>query len=386
MNYSKKIKSKKLISKSLDRKWIQEDSCYYSLVNYNNHLPYILFDYDDTLAEKFTSNPLNNIKSKLLSLVENHNIVIFTNQMGISKNKNSHQHLRLLFNEFTTKLENIPIHIFYAINDDIYRKPMIGMYQLFIKVLKPKKILYYCGDAGGRIGDFSITDLYFANNCGIQYFTPEQIFNESNSKNDLAKKNLKSLLLYKDDIWFDGLLQNKRPILPILDINNMNLTLDIPNKKKILVIMVGSQAIGKSSLSNYLSKKYKLSIINGDKYKTKSKMIKQFNIDKLDSNYNGIIIDNTNPTIENRKQWIDLLDNNTHWTTSIIYLDNCKQICLHLIKYRQFFGGPKIPSVAVHKYYKNLEIPNKNEVDNIYYLNSVIYDNKLEFNHNLRFI
>ena len=150
--------------------------------------------------------------------------------------------------------------------------------------------------------------------------------------------------------------------------------------------MVGSQAIGKSSLSNYLSKKYKLSIINGDKYKTKSKMIKQFNIDKLDSNYNGIIIDNTNPTIENRKQWIDLLDNNTHWTTSIIYLDNCKQICLHLIKYRQFFGGPKIPSVAVHKYYKNLEIPNKNEVDNIYYLNSVIYDNKLEFNHNLRFI
>ena len=50
-----------------------------------------------------------------------------------------------------------------------------------------------------------------------------------------------------------------------------------------------------------------------------------------------------------------------------------------------FFGGCKIPSVAIHKYYKNLEKPSKNEVDDFYILNNAIYNSEIEFNDNLRF-
>ena len=55
------------------------------------------------------------------------------------------------------------------------------MYNLCISLFKVK-ILYFCGDASGRerTKDFSATDLYFANNCSIPYYTPEQIFLEKN--------------------------------------------------------------------------------------------------------------------------------------------------------------------------------------------------------------
>ena len=383
---NKKKSTSKTLSTGKERVWLQQDTCYYSLMENKKNAPYILFDYDDTLCEKFTSNLLDNVKHTLIQLEKTHNICIFTNQMGISKGKNTHQHLRELLKEFTTGVDNTPIDIFYAINDDNYRKPMTGMYQLFTSLLKPQKVLYYCGDAGGRKNDFSIGDLYFSNNCNLVFTTPEKIFNDSKASIHFAEKQLKSLELYKEDIWFNGTLKNPRPIISVNHLNEIKsrLNLDIIDTKKMLVIMVGGQAIGKSTLSHYLSNKYKFGIIDADTQKTMSKMKKIFNNYSKDCEYNGIIIDNTNPSIKTRKEWIDMVDNKL-WKTMIIFFDISKEICIHLTKYRTFFGGSKIPTVAIHKYYKNLEIPTKNEVDDFYILNNAIYNSEIEFNDNLRF-
>ena len=388
--YCRSSKNKKLSTElnisTKERVWLQLDTCYYSLMENKKNAPYILFDYDDTLCEKFTSNLLDNVKQTLLQLEKTHNICIFTNQMGISKGKNTHQHLRKLLDDFTKAVDHISINIFYAINDDNYRKPMSGMYQLFTALLKPQKVLYYCGDAGGRKNDFSIGDLYFANNCNLVFTTPEEIFNGGKPSNHLAEKQLTSLQLYKEDIWLNGTLQNPRPIIPIRHLNEIktSINVDITDNKKILILMVGGQAIGKSTLTHYLSNQYKLGIIDADTQKTMSKMKKIFTNYSKDDEYNGIVVDNTNPMIKTRKEWIDMVDNKL-WKTMIIFFDIPKEICIHLTKYRMFFGGSKIPSVAIHKYYKNLEIPSKKEVDDFYILNNAIYNSEIEFNDNLRF-
>ena len=388
--YCRSSKNKKLSTElnisTKERVWLQLDTCYYSLMENKKNAPYILFDYDDTLCEKFTSNLLDNVKQTLLQLEKTHNICIFTNQMGISKGKNTHQHLRKLLDDFTKAVDHISINIFYAINDDNYRKPMSGMYQLFTALLKPQKVLYYCGDAGGRKNDFSIGDLYFANNCNLVFTTPEEIFNGGKPSNHLAEKQLTSLQLYKEDIWLNGTLQNPRPIIPIRHLNEIktSINVDITDNKKILILMVGGQAIGKSTLTHYLSNQYKLGIIDADTQKTMSKMKKIFTNYSTDDEYNGIVVDNTNPMIKTRKEWIDMVDNKL-WKTMIIFFDIPKEICIHLTKYRMFFGGSKIPSVAIHKYYKNLEIPSKKEVDDFYILNNAIYNSEIEFNDNLRF-
>ena len=315
-----KKKSTKLNLSNKERVWLQQDTCYYSLMENKENAPYILFDYDDTLCEKFTSNLLDNVKHTLLQLEKTHNICIFTNQMGISKGKNTHQHLRKLLDDFTKAVDHISINIFYAINDDNYRKPMTGMYQLFNSLLKPNKVLYYCGDAGGRKNDFSIGDLYFANNCNLVFTTPEEIFNGGKPSNHLAEKQLKSLQLYKEDIWLNGTLQNPRRITPIKHLNEIktSINVDITDNKKMLIIMVGGQAIGKSTLTHYLSNQYKLGIIDADTQKTMSKMKKIFTNYSTDDEYNGIVVDNTNPMIKTRKEWMDMVDNKL-WKTMIIF-------------------------------------------------------------------
>tara|TARA_B100001250_G_C19581184_1_gene692103 strand:- start:337 stop:522 length:186 start_codon:yes stop_codon:yes gene_type:complete len=57
---------------------------------------------------------------------------------------------------------------------------------------------------------------------------------------------------------------------------------------------------------------------------------------------------------------------------------------IHLTKYRKYYGGSKIPSVAIHKYYKNLEIP-QNEEGTVFKFSKALYNSEFDFNQNLRF-
>jgi len=304
--------------------WENIDTCWYKLDKLKNNNPFIIFDYDDTLCKKFTSELLENVKNSILELNKEYNICIFTNQMGISKKKTSHDEVRKLFNEFQKKINNIPLQIFYSTSDDLYRKPMTGMFKLMTSIFKKSKIEYYCGDAGGRKKDFSVSDLYFANNCELIFKVPEEVFLQSEPANNLVSKNLKSLDLYKDDIWENGILQNPREIIKIKKIKeiNKNIFNQIVSKTlKNLIIMIGPQGSGKSTLSIYLSELYEYGLINGDSCKTKNEMKKKFKEFQLNSIYNGIIIDNTNPLKKTRDEWKTLLIEKKKWNILIIHID-----------------------------------------------------------------
>ena len=372
--------------------WNNIETCYFKLSDFDNSKPFIGFDYDNTLSTKFTTNLLPNVENVLLNLGNKYNICIFTNQMGISKGKTSHKQVQQIMNDFENTILNLSytngiplnIQIFYSTEDDMYRKPMIGMFELMKKLLKPHKYEYYCGDAAGRIDDFSISDLYFANNCGIPFKTPEEVFQNLEPSKKLASKVLKSLQLYSKDNWINGILNNPRKIVDIEDTKNLDKKIKISKKYKNLLILVGPQGSGKSTISNYLSNKYNLGIINGDNQKTKSKMKKSFKIYESDKECKGIIIDNTCSTIKSRKEWINLLENIEKWEIKFIYINIDKLISIHLTKYRQCFGGNKIPSVAIHTFYKKLDIPTEKEGGEVITLTNA-FSNQ-EFNQNLRFI
>ena len=342
------------------------DACYYKLATIRN-LPICAFDFDDTLVKLHETTILPNVLDILSSLIVTHDIVIFSNQMGISKNKTTHEEVQSRFKIF---LESIPnISIFYSTNDDMYRKPMTGMYDLFRSMIDHQCVEYFCGDAAGRKTDFSISDLYFANNCKIQFKSPEEIFQDKSM--DVATKSLKSLNLYEEDVWTNGRQSNIRNLS---NISRPNLELAI--KAKTMIIMVGPQASGKSTLAKYLSDKYKLNIINNDVQGSKvNKIFKEY----LKSESNGIIIDNTNPQSAKRNEWFQKVPDD--WHKLIIWIDIPKPVSIHMMKNRMQYGGNKMSLIPIHCYYKRFEPPTDVEIvkiDNV--ISNYDIDHTLRFN------
>ena len=135
------------------------------------------------------------------------------------------------------------------------------------------------------------------------------------------------------------------------------------------------------TLKNKMSEKYNLLLINGDSLKNHKKQVQlcQEAIHVDDSS--GIIIDNTNPQKLTRQRWMELVPDD--WDKRNIYIDIPKPISFHLTNYRHFHGYNKIPSVAIHIYYKRLEIPVSDECIVSKYSYPMTSH---KFNHSLRFI
>ena len=114
-------------------------------------------------------------------------LFIVTNQGGIEKGlvKDSHFMSKILFicyslEEYIKK--NIEVGYMYCSSNDAknqFRKPNTGMFEeLLLKYnLKdiPKSSMLMIGDASGRQGDFSDSDLRAAENFGISYLDVDDI-------------------------------------------------------------------------------------------------------------------------------------------------------------------------------------------------------------------
>lgn len=139
------------------------------------------FDLDWTLAFPMKSlyhHPADDIhllpgrKEKLLSLYFDHHLVIFTNQLAKRKER---PNIIARIRNFLLKIE-LPIFIFISFEQDSFRKPEQGLYDLALKILSPPKELFYVGDAVGRPQDFSNSDRLFAEKIGAKLYTPEEFF------------------------------------------------------------------------------------------------------------------------------------------------------------------------------------------------------------------
>ncbi|EPS71832.1 hypothetical protein M569_02927, partial [Genlisea aurea] len=154
------------------------------------------FDFDGCLAKTSVkrigaeawSLMYPSIPERLQNLYhDGHKLVIFTNEANIDRWKNKRQAAvdsKIGRLENFIKLVKVPIQVFVACGygaDDPFRKPSPGMWRIMEKEFNSGVKIdmnrsFYVGDAAGRPGDHSDSDLKFAQGVGVRFYVPEEFF------------------------------------------------------------------------------------------------------------------------------------------------------------------------------------------------------------------
>lgn len=317
------------------------------------------FDLDSTLivpksghvfpVDKNDWQPLYpNIGTVLQQLVQkNYIIAIFTNQLKQTEFTvhNIAEKIRNVMEFFKINTKSYCYFISYGNNG--YRKPMTGMYDLFLNLLQLDNIdhslSFYCGDAAGRPAakgikkDHSYADWAFAQNIGLPFKLPEEVFHQPCDNRPIGYPRFYPTIGTKP--------------FPHKDFDVFMYGTDKPK----VVIMVGAPASGKSTLARYLAEKYGLTIFSKDANKTKfDKLVNEATKAKT-----SMIIDNTNPV----RQGIQF----PGYDKLIVFHDIPRELCMHLNSYRTQMEPlkPLISSVVYNVYFGKLVIPEENESDNL---------------------
>lgn len=241
-----------------------------------------------------------------------------------------------------------------ASNVDKYRKPHVTMWERFVTNLNGGVEIdiqesFYCGDAAGRVAgwkqglkkDFSCVDRAFAHNIGLTFKTPEELFLNEAPTTQYALNCFDSTKYLKE-----------------LQVKDYSKDLE-PHTSLELVLMVGPPASGKSSISkkHFISQGYVH--VNRDTLSTMPKCIKAAK--EALAAQKSVIVDNTNPTKEARKGFIELAKQ-FKARVRCITLQIDKDLVQHLNLYREVLENVRrIPSVAYNRYYKVFQEPSIDE-------------------------
>lgn len=165
------------------------------------------FDLDDTLitTKSKAKFPINEkdwqFKYDLIPVFERlvkdeYLIVIFTNQGGMTVTSKSFKNLQIKIKDIIArvngKLPEFDPFVFIApkCGSNHMRKPQVGMWDHLKKLVEDvdMKESFFVGDAAGRKGDFSNSDLVFADNIGLKFYTPEEYFEDLEKPDTDSKK------------------------------------------------------------------------------------------------------------------------------------------------------------------------------------------------------
>ena len=323
--------------------------------NYGNifNKPIAGFDLDSTIIKTKSGRvfPLDKndwifwnecVPKKLDEISKSHNVIIFSNQMGLSKKKLLEEDLLYKINKIKDAL-NIPITFIFAPHNDNFRKPRIGMWnevkKLYNKINKKKS--FYVGDMAGREkcvklkADRSDSDYKFALNIGIKFYTPEEFFIGT----DTRPKNLKGYKLDYDNKYYTKICKF--------------------NKYKNLILIDGYPGSGKS----YLAKKIGIKHLSKDKY---GKDIYYKFYKRLEKT-KSIIIEGLLNTEKIRNDYIrPALDK--CYNITFIKMKTSKDLSKHLNIYRALKNKQKIiPDIVYNLYNKRYESIDKEKINYIEY-------------------
>ena len=278
----------------------------------------------------------DDISEKLNSLSKTKTIIIFSNQLGISIGKTNEEDIIFKVTNIQNKL-NIPFIFLASKEDDINRKPRPGMFNFIQSELDfkiNKKNSFYVGDMAGRKKDKDDTDLKFALNIKLKFYTPEEYFKGINEDKEVSGYKLDSNL----------------ESIPVTNI-----------KKKELIIISGLPASGKSTLAKSIIANHNANFFSKDLNGTK---FKKLIIQSL-KNEETTIVEGLFSTNARRKEMIDLAKE-YDYKTRLIQMQVPIDIAYHLNIYRTLFeNNKKIPSIVYNIYKKQYELPIVNDYDSI---------------------
>jgi bifunctional polynucleotide phosphatase/kinase len=239
-----------------------------------------------------------NRKQVLEKLIEDgYNIVIFTNQFAKTKKEKQKKVERIT--TFIEKL-NLPVCVYISTEKDNYRKPNIGMWNLFKKEREIKNVIFV-GDALDRPQDFSDSDKIFGEKINAEIKAPEDFFGNS------------EIPSFKDD--------------------------------KELIVFVGMPGSGKSTFYHTNLKEH--IHIEQDKIGSRPKLLKE--LDKSLTTGKSIVIDSTNPIQENRLEYYEKAKKHNYNIKVIYFLVNGTG-------FNKLREKP-VPDIVYHIYFKKLEPP-----------------------------
>ncbi len=243
----------------------------------------------------------------LLQLEENgYRIGIITNQKPWPRNniQSINQRLTEVYTVLRNYLKKEPL-ILSANDEPEYRKPAIGW--MSVLQFQDKTKSFYCGDAAGRSEDFSDSDLQFAQNAGLTFYTPEQFF-------------------------------------PITTIPG-----ELYQMPRLFLLLVGAPASGKTTFALQLANQGWI-VISSDNYGSSKPRIKSA-LQKAFSSGSRVVLDATNPTIAGRAEYITLGQQN-NFPVCIIHLLNPGD------KRNERRPNP-VPKIAQRMFWSRLEEPNQ---------------------------
>ncbi|KAI3386527.1 hypothetical protein SNEBB_006061 [Seison nebaliae] len=297
----------------------------------------------------------SNVIPKLKELHDdNFRIVFFTNQGGIETGKQQTNLLKKKFEEIVKKIGlEIPIYC-CGESKSIYRKPSTKIFDLFLEKSNKKMEIdleksFYCGDAAGRpkdwkkgkSKDFSCSDRKFAANLKIEFYTPEEFFDD--------EKIYKKFEWNSYDPW-KGLKEKK-------DLMKK----EYHSKDLEMIILVGMPACGKTTFVKEYLLPFYYSHINRDTLKTAKKCLEE--AEKNLKMKKSVVIDNTSPSISTRSLYLDLAKKYKCKCRSF-YFDVPINVTNHLNSLRQLQTNgdvKKISSVAYNVFKSKYEKPTINE-------------------------
>lgn len=297
------------------------------------------FDLDGTLFLGTSKTPYPGALQKLQELIATgYKIIIISNQL-----RKKDETLKRRVDELA-KHYQIPMDIYLSRARDQYRKPDIGILSLLSQ--KPE---FYVGDASGRAGDFSDSDLKFAENAGIPFYTPEQFFATDVNLIAVIKNDEKNPIDLNNT---SELVQNTTST------QNIQQNFKIPELeegKQVMVVMTGYSGSGKSTLSKQLPAER----INQDTLKTKAKCLSTCR--KLLVQGKSVVIDKTNPSVSSRAEFTALAKEAGIPYVSI-YVSTPFEESIARNKQRAVETGVKeVPMIAYYKYRKEFQEPSMEE-------------------------
>lgn len=335
--------------------------------NIKNNDKIYLFDLDNTLITTTSGKVFpvdeydwkfiyDSVEDKINLLSKNHNTIgIITNQMGLKNN--------FLIKKWIFKMNNILKKItvdfvFVALKNDGYRKPLIKSLDILADngiIIENYSSKYYIGDACGRPLDHTDTDLKFALNAKLRFRTPEKFFN-INTDN---KQELFTTYPELDYYTVEKFVMITNNIIKLVN-----------NNEKILIMMIGFPACGKSYLRNLLLEKINnLYYFNNDDIK--DGVVNPCLCSNLTDCYskNKLINDNTNLSTKGRNIFLDKF--NDYYKIGIFF-DYDMEISQYLNYYRMYYHNkPLINKMIYNKLNKDFVKPNKNDFNKYFVINKI---------------
>lgn len=280
-------------------------------------------------------------------------IIVFSNQKQCRAILPTPE-LKSKFSHIQTAIgDDIPITFFAALQRDLYRKPYTGMWHLLSKIVDNKyEQVFFCGDAFEKN---RFDDIFFALNCEIPFIKPIDMFKDhKNNIIDTSSNhytiNFEPPIKFINEALFD---KEKKELESFL-------------KNYTYVFVISPPVSGKTTfcvehLSGYLR-------LSKDDFSTKTKYMNAVTANKA----KALVFDNTNHTTKSRAEIINRLPEGA--SVGYILRDIAKEECMYLNKYRCYASKYKIellPDIAIHMYFKNLEVPDKNVIKLSHWISSL---------------